>query len=428
MGRPTGLPLAPSSSLPPLSALEKLTKPEILSALDNLTALYCPLRASLACSLGPESKKSRGAPLTSSFVDSGYTSETEDDSEDDPQQTLAALRTDPYERSLAERWLTGFIGRAEELTCLGSEEACQQAIDQASCVLESFFSGFGVGVGVGADEDDVKDDEDETQFTREFSFDVSPTGTEPSKRQPPIKVLLTDGLAGTDSTDPDDVGLQSWAASRILSSLMCASPGRFGLVDLGAGSSASTPRVVELGAGTGLVSIVLGSLLPRLGIVDATVVATDYHPAVLENLRCNIAASFPASSLSLSGGGTAAAVVETALLDWAEPVLEPPLHLPADMLVATDVVYAPEHAVWLRDCASRLLAPEGVFWLLIAVRDTGRFEGVGETVKAAFAAEDRPRGEDGRRLTILDLELIEKQKGIGRGDESGYRLFRIGWA
>ena len=36
-------------------------------------------------------------------------------------------------------------------------------------------------------------------------------------------------------------------------------------------------------------------------------------------------------------------------------------------------------------------------------------------------------GNDGRVLTILDEEWIEKRPGVGRGDESGYRLFRIGW-
>jgi hypothetical protein len=84
--------------------------------------------------------------------------------------------------------------------------------------------------------------------------------------------------------------------------------------------------------------------------------------------------------------------------------------------------------VWLRDCATGLLAPEGIFWLIATVRDTGRFDGVSDTVGAAFAAEDRPVAGDGRRLTILNEERLEKRNGIGRGDEIAYKLFRIGWA
>jgi hypothetical protein len=98
------------------------------------------------------------------------------------------------------------------------------------------------------------------------------------------------------------------------------------------------------------------------------------------------------------------------------------------MLIATDVVYAPEHAVWLRDCATLLLGPNGVFWLVATVRQTGRFEGISDTVEAAFAIKDRPRGKDGRLLSILDSEKLEKRGRVGRGDESGYKLFRIGWA
>ncbi|RBQ65370.1 hypothetical protein VDGD_21718 [Verticillium dahliae] len=98
------------------------------------------------------------------------------------------------------------------------------------------------------------------------------------------------------------------------------------------------------------------------------------------------------------------------------------------MLIAADVVYAPEHATWLRDCATALLSPSGVFWLFITVRQKGRFNGVSDTVEASFEARDRPTGADGRQLTILHAEDHGKTKGVGRGDESGYKLFRIGWA
>ena len=42
--------------------------------------------------------------------------------------------------------------------------------------------------------------------------------------------------------------------------------------------------------------------------------------------------------------------------------------------------------------------------------------------------DDDAQRRRGQTLTILDEEWIEKRPGVGRGDESGYRLFRIGWA
>jgi hypothetical protein len=194
---------------------------------------------------------------------------------------------------------------------------------------------------------------------------------------------------------------------------MCESPSRFGLDTLKSGST-----IVELGAGTGLVGLTLAKLLPHLSITDTRIVATDYHPAVLENLRLNVTTNFPSHDLT---------PVHTALLDWSSPSFEPPLDKPADMLFAADVIYDPVHATWLRDCAGLMLRPEAVFWLIVTVRTVGKFEGIIDTVDRAFAADDSPRKE-GRVLKILTKETLAKQKGIGRGDETCYNLYKIGWA
>jgi hypothetical protein len=118
--------------------------------------------------------------------------------------------------------------------------------------------------------------------------------------------------------------------------------------------------------------------------------------------------------------------MKTAIMDWAKP----PAHLKSssNLLIASDVVYALEHAAWLRDCAAHLLTPSGTFWLMVTVRKHGKFEGVPETVEAAFAEELRPKHENGRTFKILNREFVEKRRSIGRGDETGYNLYRIGWA
>ncbi|CAN8105261.1 unnamed protein product [Discula destructiva] len=437
--------LAPTSSLPRLRSadLDDLTEDQIASALRNLTHIYCPLSHAAAVnkpSLPTTQAKCLSLPFSSCSgtstplpIDSGYASGNDGDEDDSDGCThpdehdhdhAAALRADEYERQFAIRWLTTFLARVEELLLDIDDESRQCFIDEASYILASFSSTT-----------DAEEEDDGGAIVREFRFSVN------AQEEQPLEVRLTDGTPAT-GTDHTDVGLQSWGASIVVSDLMCAAPETFGLFSKNLGTA---PRIVELGAGTGLVGITLAKLLPRLGVPAAHIVATDYHPAVLENLRENIAANFPTTADDPP--------VKTCLLDWAAPCLAPPLlYEPADMLVATDVVYAPEHAVWLRDCAARMLAkPDGVFWLVTSVRPNGRFEGVTDTVEAAFAhvvVDDdddgdacptstttsttttaATKGEDGRLgLRILQKEMVEKRRGVGRGDEVGYKVFRIGWS
>lgn len=417
--RASSILLPPTSSLPRLrcSSPDDLTLDRIDRALHDLRDIYCPLPRAAAFrkpSLLPSqteylttpdtiiSSASSGAS-TPQPVDSGYASgdEQEADSSDavTDQDHVAELREDPYERQFAVRWLTTLIARADELLLLADEDDQQRVIDDASYILASFSSAT-----------DAEEDEGSGAIEREFCF---PQGEDADDK---IEVRLTDGTPAT-GTDHTDVGLQSWGASIVVSDLMCSSPERF---DLTVEKLGREPRIMELGAGTGLVGITMAKLLPRLGVSGATVVATDYHPAVLENLHNNILANF-AEHDNLP--------VETCLLDWSSPCFDPPLHVAADMLIATDVVYAPEHAAWLRDCAAKMLSRDGVFWLIASVRPNGRFEGVTDTVEASFAdIKDCPKSEDGKMaLRILEKERLEKRKGVGRGDEVGYKVFRIGW-
>ena len=438
--------LAPTSILPPLGTLQRASAREIFGLLDRLSSVYCPLPAPLPLPLplpltlddvpAPSglhaASKAYSAPGPDHVVDSGYTSETEgsssvggEDEEDggggggslpgavaqDASTRIAGLRADPFERSFADRWLAGFLARATTLHSLVELDLCDRAVDQAAYVLESLLAGGaeepqqqqgGTGSAAGS-----------SDFTHDFSFELPAGVSADGSDAGPVTVSLRDRIAGADSgKDHDDVGLQLWGSSVVFSDLICSSPARFSLDKPSLGPGA---RIIELGAGTGLVSLVLGTLLPRLGVLGPRVIATDYHPAVLDLLKTNITAL---------GDDPA---VETALLDWSATTLAPPFDERAKVLLAADVVYAPEHATLLRDCATRLLAPDGVFWMLNAVRRNGRFEGVDSTVETAFAAADRPAGPDGRVLGILSSERLEKRKGIGRGDESGYRLFQIGW-
>ncbi|OIW31426.1 hypothetical protein CONLIGDRAFT_631369 [Coniochaeta ligniaria NRRL 30616] len=418
---PAGQLLPPTSSLPSLRQLDVVTEAQILFALDNLLAIYYPVavpQSALCEASKPFKLSTRFAPLTDSGYNSGYTSENEDDEDPDAEPgALDRLRADDLERTFATRWLTRFIACAEdELSGFSSEETRQSALEKAADLLTQLLS---PRRDEGADPDDDEDD----RFCRDFTFALPGESDESYKDYTPISVRLNDGLAGSRPTDHLDVGLQTWGASIVLCQMMCDDASRFGLTRTCLGP---TPRIVELGAGTGLVSLVLGQLLPRLGVEHPLVVATDYHPSVISNLVDNIALNYGPTPDPDAGH------VRACALDWADAELVPAWPLgdePADILFATDVVYAAEHATMLYDCASRLLAPEGVFWLLATVRQNGRFNGVDKTVEAVFEGEGRAESSrTGKVLTILQSEDLEKRSGVGRGDETFYKLFRIGWA
>lgn len=429
---PAGRLLRPTSSLPLLRQLDKIPEEQILAALDNLYSLYYPVpipqSAVISQTSRPYRLSTRFAPLTDSGYNSGYTSEDEDGKDGDGrmpgpggpgkrENDVAAIRADEFERTFATAWLKSFIIRAEvEVLCFSSETIWQDTVEKAAELLTALL------VYPGQDEEEDQELVDDN-FCREFTFDVPAQSNDNSVGDvdTTISVRLNDGLAGSRSEDHTDVGLQTWGAAIVFCRLLCYSPSRFGLTQACFGMS---PWIVELGAGTGLVSLVLGKLLQHIGVTKR-VLATDYHPAVVSNLLNNIEANYSSELESTSP-------VEACLLDWSQTTIDPIWPLgsdPAQILVATDVIYAPGHAAMLYECASRLLAPYGVFWLLATVRQNGRFNGVSETVNAVFSGDDRPRSpHTGKMLAILGTEKLDKHEGIGRGDENFYKLFRIGWA
>lgn len=380
--------LPPSASLPPLQELASLTDTQIGDALRIIHELFCP-------------------PLPTSFdfitnnknqlsaVDSGYASEDESDEE---AETEAAV-CDDFERNFATRWLTKFIGSAYDSSL--DEAVTERFVEEACSVLSHMIN--------KTKEEPV--DEEELGMTREFSF------TFKHDRHAKILVELYDTPMQTGE-DYTDVGLQTWGASIALSERISEEPENFRLSEARLNSCS---RIVELGAGTGLVSLFLSRLMPYIfGTRSPTIVATDYHPTVLSNLEANIASHMSETP--------AAAPVQACHLDWSAPSREAPLDVPADVLVAADVIYAPEHAVWLRDCARSLLADDGVFWLMASVRPNGRFADVSDSVEVAFEDEEMCRRPDGKRLGISSVQRVEKKSEVGRADEVGYKLFEIIWS
>lgn len=400
-------PSPPTSSLPPLSRLSSYSLVQISQAVDNLRSIYCapatPPKPVITLLKRSALRRPRHFIHDTSVPDSGYASadgedeDEEDDSAqevpDEPPYDPDVLRSDMFEREFTIRWLTGFTARSDVWVYLSDDEAetdARAALVDAAASLLSTFAGA----------------EEEEDITRTFTF---PTGSGSGA----VLVELND--APLLSEDHTSVGLQSWGSSILLAERMCMHPAEFGLV-----TPVDRPlRVLELGAGTGLLSIAAAKLLAS-STRQPSVVATDYHPSVLANLQTNIETNFPRSSRSS---------VDVLPLDWQTPVYEGLLDQPFDVILAADVVYHPEHARWIKSCVERLLAPgHGVFWLIIPIRPTGRHEGMVDTVEAVFplidSVEDRGRGE----LAILTMEGLGKHTGVGRADEGGYRMYKIGWA
>lgn len=114
------------------------------------------------------------------------------------------------------------------------------------------------------------------------------------------------------------------------------------------------PRILELGAGTGLVGLSLALRLSRLN-VGGTVHLTDFNKDVLCNLQRNAALNGWKAARTSPEGKTD---VQVRKLDWAEPDFDAASDglLPAyDCLVGADCIYEPRHTAMLRDVALRYL-------------------------------------------------------------------------
>lgn len=474
-------PTAPTASLPPLNRLSTTTTGQVQAALANLRALYFPptprppstsLVVDSPLRLSRRSIRQRKLVHVGEVPDSGYASAEEDEDEEDQEvvspgdgqasqpndeeeaSEIDILRFDVFERNFALKWLTGFTARADLfLSCAPSadssfspcdtedlEDARSALVDDAASILSLF-----IHPPTSSEEDGP-----EPPITRSFSFpfELSPAPLKSSETSV-IEVELNDApLLNSDHTS---VGLQSWASCIVLAERMCAHSLGF----LPQPTTTKGHRILEIGAGTGLLSIVTSKILSRYpSYPSPTIVATDYHSDVLDNLQRNIDANFPSSSTRVPESADISPIV-VRKLDWETPEIDcEPLNAPFDVILGADIVYHPSHAQWIRNCVERLLLPPsqalppsdalpgtsnnatqgqgGVFWLIVALRATGRHEGDADTVTQVFPpvgslSLDVGNGRD-YELAVLEEETVGRlEGGVGRADEGGYRLFKIGW-
>lgn len=200
----------------------------------------------------------------------------------------------------------------------------------------------------------------------------------------------------------EDVGAQTWGAAVHLSRLVCRYPDHFGVRD---GS-----RLLEVGAGTGLVGIACAQMASQLDYKRTQVVLSDYLSDIIANLRRNVQVNRTSTPTHVTH------------LDWNNSDSESALGT-FDTMFGADVCYDLSHAYMLHNAAAQLLSKQGTFHVLIALRKT--HVGMKESVEDAFSG--RFIQPDGDALCIDNTDLFDVEKGLGRADELGYARFEIKW-
>ncbi|KAL8897234.1 MAG: hypothetical protein Q9207_007315 [Kuettlingeria erythrocarpa] len=136
------------------------------------------------------------------------------------------------------------------------------------------------------------------------------------------------------SLTADNLGHKTWLASFLLAKRLPSLGTHLPILNKKSGQ-ASRPRVIELGAGTGLVGLAVAALF------DVDVHLTDL-PAIVPNLRFNVNTSLSDASDSAKGS------ISVGALDWADvPRSKTKPEMQYDLVVAADPLYSPQHPAWL---------------------------------------------------------------------------------
>jgi predicted nicotinamide N-methyase len=379
--------LPPTAQLPPIKSLKTVPVAQLHEAIQYLRNIY-----------NPEIRCSRRVRCHQSSQNGSNTRGPSDDNED---KAMEAIRADAFEHAYAMRWLTALISQTTLTTTTLHKDECEYDYDyDREPLVQSAAALLAVCAGPAS----------AGKRTRTYVLGG-------------VRVQLTDVALQND--DFGSVGAQTWGSACVLAEMIAETPWRFGLCDR-AGvvdgrpePSLATPtriiRVLELGAGTGLVSLTVGKILQdwyrhrhrqleaacgrsprRVQVAETRIVASDFHPIALENLKMNIeknglngghdnvvvlssssseSESESAPTLRGKDDSDVSVSVSAYFLDWEEVASNPahvlgaPFDAPFDEVFGADVVYEPDHAAWINACLKRLLCLTGRFHLVMPLRE-----------------------------------------------------------
>ncbi|KAF8590849.1 hypothetical protein K439DRAFT_1627589 [Ramaria rubella] len=298
--------IAPSVFLPSLRKLQTCTEEQISNAISSLRHIYTPeVRGSTRRRQNHVKHPAHSGSVN--LIENTLASQ---------RDHLEAIRADTFERSFAIQWLTRFISLYSPAVDSGDDFSSSHKINAGA--LEEAASLLAICAGASAS----------GTIIRTFRFPLQALHTSHE-----VSVMLRD--APLVPGDFSSVGALTWGGSCILAEMIAEDPSSFGILSKeGASSHHSSSRApfraLELGAGTGLASLVLGktmeqvrsirkssntpNLSPSLEQDADTLIATDFHPTVLANLQSNFALNFSPQPPDLPVSPLHTSVLP---LDWA---------------------------------------------------------------------------------------------------------------
>lgn len=404
--------LPPTSHLPPIKAIGSSSIDTLQNSVEYIRKLYIP-------SVHGSLRRNKRTNLALSFANESCTE-------------LQPLHWDTFERDYAMRWLTALIRHLGSDGHSGLEAGAdnENLISTTASLLATCAGTASAGT-----------------ITRTFVFEICPDEQTCASHAPSVMIELTD--IPFDNGDYRSVGARTWGGACLMADMIAENPASFGVPDLSSPSSEQplSFRCIELGAGTGLVSLAIGKLLEhrssaqlslsrRTGLTDlptkVEIVATDYYPAVLENLQKNVHTNF-ANDTPIQ--------ICSQRLDWSifsssTPMSDPPvLQEQFDVVYGTDIIYESQHAQWVKGCLEKLLKkPSGgtaidpAFHLTIPLRRTHTTES--NTVELVFrtAMQNQLQPAGGRdELLIKHKETITCDSENYSTEQVEYVYYKIGW-
>ena len=300
-------------------------------------------------------------------------------------------------------WLTALISHLQKWTLEGRKdfEAYEGLLDATAALLSIFAGTASAG-----------------KLNRTLVFDYPPSS--------PVRVEVTD--IPLENRDYTTLGAQTWGGAHILAKIIIQNPHRFCLLQ---GQSYPAARqklqILELGAGTGLVSLSAYRLLASKGL-SANIYATDFNPLTLDNLARNISINTLAKpetdeDLKISCGS----------LDWSNPdAADADLFNTVDLVLGADVIYEELHALWIRTCLEKFMRKpqldliQPMCHLVIPLRPTHTFES--NTIKGIFPLRSENSGQHGWELAIFSKDIILCEASDDEVDgQVEYAYYTIGW-
>ena len=410
--------LPPTSQLPPIKFIQSFSLAKLQSCVDYLRVIYNPpVRGSLR-----------------------RRDETKSPSKARGTEELQSLHADEFERDYAMRWLIALISR------YGTEDSFTAMEDIAGrdCLLRSAASLLATCAGTAS----------AGIISRTFVFETYPTRQDINGDQnPPSSVTVELMDVPLDNHDYGSVGAQTWGSACIMADMIAENPSAFGIPDKFSAKSehfrASTSfRCLELGAGTGLVSLTIGKIILHQinsrspeslsTSLDIEIITTDYYPSVLKNLERNIRTNFSACIDSNTPLQMQSQYLNWSLFSISDGHSDPPVfQVPFDVIFGADIIYETQHALWVKGCLSKLLRKPMVededptFHLIIPLRRTHVVES--DTIEQVFKMQEKGQNQipDSRRefneLVITHKENIFCDSEKGSSEEVEYVYYRIGW-